>query len=275
MAAVWIILAKTRVPAELIESELFGHEKGAFTGAVGPRQGVFEAADTGTLFLDEIGELPKAAQVRFLRALQEGEITRLGATAPKRVDVRIIAATNRSLTREVAAGRFREDLFYRLAVAVITLPPLRERDGDAALLLDRLLDQVNRESATEPGFQHKRLSIAARDLLLAHPWPGNVRELLNTLRRAAVWTPGDIIDADDARDALLPAPVAKPDQDPILAQAIRQGIDLNGIIDRVARHYLEQAMQHTGGNKTRAAKLLGFGNPTTLTNWLRKHGVAP
>ena len=98
---------------------------------------------------------------------------------------------------------------------------------------------------------------------------------MNTLRRAAVWTPGDIIDTDDARDALLPAPDAKPDQDPILAQAIRQGIDLNGIIDRVARHYLEQAMQHTAGNKTRAAKLLGFGNPTTLTNWLRKHGVEP
>jgi len=263
------------IAPELIESELFGHEKGAFTGAVGPRQGVFEAADTGTLFLDEIGELPKPAQVRFLRALQEGEITRVGATARKRIDVRIIAATNRSLTQEVAAGRFREDLFYRLAVAVITLPPLRERDGDAALLLDCLLDQVNRESATEPGFSPKRLSIEARRLLLAHPWPGNVRELLNTLRRAAVWTPGDLIDTDDARDALLPTPNAQPGQDPVLSQDIRQGIDLNGIIDQVARHYLEQAMQHCAGNKTRAARLLGFGNPTTLTNWLRKHGVEP
>ena len=263
------------IAPELIESELFGHEKGAFTGAVGPRQGVFEATNTGTLFLDEIGELPKAAQVRFLRALQEGEITRVGATATKRVDVRIIAATNRSLTQEVAAGRFREELFYRLAVAVITLPPLRERDGDAALLLDRLLHQVNRESATEPGFSPKRLSIEARRLLLAHPWPGNVRELLNTLRRAAVWTPGDIIDTDDAREALLPAPAAQPGQDPLLGQDIRQGIDLNGIIDQVARHYLEQAMQHTAGNKTRAAKLLGFSNPTTLTNWLRRHGVEP
>jgi transcriptional regulator with PAS, ATPase and Fis domain len=149
------------IAPELIESELFGFEKGAFTGAVGPRQGVFEAADTGTLFLDEIGELPKAAQIRFLRALQEGEITRVGATTPKRIDVRIIAATNRSLTREVAAGRFREDLFYRLAVAVITLPPLRERDGDARLLLDRLLDQVNRESATEPGPFLKEVAQAA------------------------------------------------------------------------------------------------------------------
>lgn len=227
------------------------------------------------MFLDEIGELSKPAQVRFLRALQAGEITRVGATESIRVDVRIVAATNLSLTREVSVDRFREDLFYRLAVAVITLPPLRERDGDAALLLDRLLDQVNRESATEPGYEPKELSVTARKLLLDHPWPGNVREMLNTLRRAAVWTPGRIIDADDARYALLPCPESSNSQDPILARDIRQGIDLNGIIDRVARDYLEQAMQRAGGNKTRAVKLLGFGNPTTLTNWLRKHGLGP
>ena len=267
------------IASELVEAELFGHEKGAFTGAVSARKGVFEAADTGTLFLDEVGELPKPAQVRFLRALQEGEATRVGATESVQVDVRIVAATNRSLTAEVGAGRFREDLFYRLAVAVITLPPLREREGDAALLLDRLLHQVNEDSATEPGFEHKKLSVNARKLLLDHAWPGNVREMLNTLRRAAVWTPGPVIDLDDARDALLPALHRgrgnSNDQDPILSRDLRQGIDLNIIINRVARHYLEQAMQITGGHKTRAAKLLGFGNPTTLTNWLKKHGVEP
>jgi DNA-binding NtrC family response regulator len=261
------------IAPELIESALFGHEKGAFTGAASARKGVFEAADTGTLFLDEIGELPKPAQVRFLRALQEGEITRVGATAPIRVDVRLIAATNRSLSREVGAGRFREDLFYRLAVAVIGLPPVCERSGDAALLLERLLDQVNRESASEPGYEPKKTSVTAKKLLLEHPWPGNVREMLNTLRRAAVWTPGPLIDADDARDALLPSPSNRPVGDPLLAHDVRQGVDLKGIIDQVARHYLEQALQHTGGNKTQAAKLLGFGNPTTLTNWLRKHGL--
>ena len=267
------------ISPELIESELFGHEKGAFTGAASARKGVFEAANTGTLFLDEIGELPKPARVRFLRALQEGEITRVGTATPIRVDVRIIAATNRSLTQEVSAGRFREDLFYHLAVAVIALPPLRERNGDAALLLENLLDQVNQESATEPGYEPKKLSVTARKLLLDHPWPGNVRELLNTLRRASVWTPGPIIDSDDARDALLPIPGSGPgpysERDQILAQDIRQRIDLNGIIDHVARHYLEQAMQTTGGNKTRAARLLGFGNPTTLNNWLKKHGIEP
>jgi len=162
MAAVWIILAKTRFPAELIESELFGHEKGAFTGAVNSRKGVFQAADTGTLFLDEIGELPKPAQVRFLRALQEGEITRVGATGPIRVDVRLIAATNRNLIHEVNEGRFREDLFYRLAVAVINLPALRDRDQDADLLLDRLLEQVNRRSIGEPGYNPKKLSVTAK-----------------------------------------------------------------------------------------------------------------
>jgi len=186
------------IAPEPIEAELFGHEMGAFTGAANARKGVFEAADTVTLFLDEIGELPKPAQVRFLRALQEGEVTRVGATAPIRVDVRHIAANNRSLIQEVTDGRFREDLFYRLAVAVIPLPALRDRDQDAALLLDRLLDQVNRESAGEPGYEPKKTSVSARKLLLDHPWPGNVREMRNTLRRAAVWTPGPVVDVDDA-----------------------------------------------------------------------------
>jgi transcriptional regulator with GAF, ATPase, and Fis domain len=258
---------------ELIESELFGHEKGAFTGAVNSRKGVFQAADTGTLFLDEIGELPKPAQVRFLRALQEGEITRVGATGPIRVDVRLIAATNRNLIHEVNEGRFREDLFYRLAVAVINLPALRDRDQDADLLLDRLLEQVNRGSIGEPGYNPKKLSVTAKKLLLQHPWPGNVREMLNTLRRAAVWTPGSLIDADDAQDALVASPANSPGGDPVLARDVRQGIDLTGIIDEVARHYLEAAMQVTANNKARAAKLLGFGNPTTLTNWLKRHGV--
>jgi transcriptional regulator with GAF, ATPase, and Fis domain len=269
----FIVVNCGAIPSELIESELFGHEKGAFTGATSARKGVFEAADHGTLFLDEVGELPKSAQVRFLRALQEGEITRVGATNSITVDVRIVAATNRSLIREVGDGRFREDLFYRVAVAVINLPPLRDRGDDAALLLDRLLEQVNRESATEPGYEPKQLSVAARKLLLDHPWPGNVRELLNTLRRAAVWTPGPCIDAEDARDALLPSPATGSGQDAILARDVRRGIELNAIIEQVARHYLAQAMDVTGGNKARAAKLLGFGNATTLTNWLKKYGV--
>ena len=134
---------------------------------------------------------------------------------------------------------------------------------------------MNQESATEPGYEPKKLSVTARKRLLDHPWPGNVREMLNTLRRAAVWTPGPVIDADDARDALLLRPARAATEDPILAQDVRRGIDLNGIIDQVARHYLTQAMQISGNNKARASKLLGFGNATTLTNWLKRHGVEP
>ena len=173
-----------------MESELFGHEKDAFTGADRTRTGYFAAANGGTLFLDEIGELPAPAQVKLLRVLQEGAVVRVGATTPRKVDVRVIAATNRTLTEEVTENRFREDLFYRLAVAVLKLPPLRERAGDLGLLADRLMEQINAESATEPGYQGKQLSASARNIMLRHFWPGNVRELANTLRRAAIWAGG-------------------------------------------------------------------------------------
>jgi transcriptional regulator with GAF, ATPase, and Fis domain len=191
------------IPAELVESELFGHEKGAFTGAVRERKGVFEAADGGTLFLDEVGELPLIAQVKLLRVVQEQTLTRVGAAQPVRVNARIIAAANRQLLTEIHAGRFREDLFYRLAVAVLKLPPLREREGDLSLLMDRLLAQVNQEGREDPGYQQKNLSPGARNLLLTYSWPGNVRELLNTLRRAALWSEGATITREDAQEALL------------------------------------------------------------------------
>ena len=265
------------IAPDLVESELFGHEKGAFTGAAARRAGYFEAAHTGTLFLDEIGELPKPAQVKLLRALQEGQVTRVGATTETTVDVRVVAATNRILVDEVADGHFREDLFYRLAVATIRLPPLRERQGDASLLLDRLMNQINRESEIEPGYTSKQLSVGARKLLLSQSWPGNIREMQNTLRRAAVWTAGSVIDTEDASDALLPRPQQYRDQGlsegTVLGKDLQHGVDLNDIIGEVARHYLERAMAVSGGQKTRAAKLLGFGNATTLNNWLKKYGL--
>jgi hypothetical protein len=170
---------------------------------LGP-QGPLREADGGTLFLDELGELPGPMQVKLLRAIQEGEIVPLGESKPVKVDVRIVAATNRTLTEEIASGRFREDLFYRLAVAVLKLPPLRERQGDLGMLIDHLLAQVNREAQSEPGFKEKKLSCGARNLLLSHPWPGNVRELGNTLRRAAIWSDGPSISSEDVREALLP-----------------------------------------------------------------------
>lgn len=259
------------IPAGLAESELFGHEKGAFTDAKQPRKGYFEVADGGTLFLDELGELPGSAQVKLLRAIQEGEVVRLGSSKPLRVDVRIVAATNRTLTDEIAAGRFREDLFYRLAVAVLKLPPLRERPGDLGLLIDHLLAQVNREAAGEPGFKEKNLSAGAKNLLLSHPWPGNVRELLNTLRRAAIWSDGATMSSEDMREALLPALV--PARNEVLGRALGSGFNLSELLKEVARHYLGRAMDEARGNKTKAAELVGLPSYQTLTNWLAKYDV--
>jgi transcriptional regulator with PAS, ATPase and Fis domain len=259
------------IPSELVESELFGHEKGAFTGADKARRGHFEEADGGTLFLDEIGELPAPAQVKLLRAIQEGEVVKLGASKPVKVDVRLVAATNRTLTEEIAAGRFREDLFYRLAVAVLTIPAVRERTGDLSLLIEHLLGQVNREYKGQPGFAEKKLSAGARNILLSHPWPGNVRELLNTIRRAAIWSDDALISSEDAREALLPASTSARAE--ILGRPLGKGFNLADLQKEVARHYLGRAMDEARGNKTKAAELVGAPSYQTLTNWLDKYEV--
>lgn len=258
------------IPAGLVESELFGVEKGAATG-VDAREGYFEAADGGTLFLDELGELPLPVQVKLLRVLQENEVTRVGARKPKRIDVRIVAATNRSVVDEVAAGRFREDLFYRLAVAVLKLPPLRERSGDVGLLVDELLKQVNQEAIGEPGYRDKNISAGARSLLLTHPWPGNVRELLLTLKRAAIWSEGDTITTEDVREALLAVPTAQ--RTDVLGRPLGEDLNLPDLLAEVARHYLERALDEAGGNKTKAAGLVGLPSYQTLTNWLHRYEV--
>lgn len=259
------------VPSELIESELFGYEKGAFTGAEKQKSGYFEAADTGTLFLDEIGELPLSAQAKILRALQEKEITRLGATQPVTFNVRIIAATNRNLIDEVAAGRFRSDLFYRIAVAVLKLPPLRERSGDISLLIDCLLDQINKESMEDPGYKHKKISASAKNIMIQHTWPGNVRELQNTLRRAAIWSVDPTIDTQDISEAMLP--MITTNNDNLLGRPMGEGVNLMKLIEKLSQHYLKRALDESGGNKTKAAKLVGLPNYQTFSNWLKKYGL--
>lgn len=256
------------IPPELVESEFFGHKRGAFTGAVNDRNGYFEAANGGTLFLDEIGELPLAAQVKILRVLQEREVTRVGDTKAIQIDVRIVAATNRSLLKEVAEQRFRADLFYRLAVAVLHIPPLRERQGDISLLIDFFLEHDDSEPDRK---QNKKVSSSARNLLLSHPWPGNVRELLNTLRRASVWTIGDTIQSDDVRDALFSLDFQPSEH--VLNRSIAEGFNIQDVMGEVARHYLTRAMEDSGGNKSKAAKKLGLPNYQTLTNWLVKYGI--
>jgi transcriptional regulator with PAS, ATPase and Fis domain len=259
------------IPAELVESEFFGHKKGSFTGAVQDRRGYFESANNGTLFLDEIGELPPKAQVKILRVIQEREVVRVGDTRPVKVDVRIITATNRNLIQEVSAGNFRTDLYYRLAVAVLLLPPLREREGDVSLLIDHMLEQVNRECAGEPGFVSKNISAKARNLMLSYPWPGNARELFNTIYRAAVWSPEEDISVEDIREILTP--LASPNTNQASALSLGNGVNLQEILANTAREYLALALREAGGNKTKATKLLGLPNYQTFTNWLEKYGV--
>ncbi len=259
------------IPSELVESELFGHERGAFTGAHERRAGHFAAADGGTIFLDELGELSRPAQVKLLRVLQEHEIIPLGSSKPRKIDVRVISATNRSLIREVAQGHFREDLFYRLAVFVLHLPPLRDRAGDLGLLIDKLLDLLNEQSASELGLEHKTLSPGAKNLLLNHDWPGNIRELQNTLLRAAVLASGNRITEKQVNAALFPT-ICR-DRDNILQKPLGEGFDLQDLLAQVARHYLIRAMAEAHDNKTDAAKLVGLPSYQTLTNWLKKYNV--
>ena len=261
------------LPENLVESELFGHKKGAFTGAVETRTGRFDEAHGGTLFLDEVGELPLLAQTKLLRVLQEGEFQPVGSSDTRSVDVRVIAATNRTLTEEVARGRFREDLFYRLAVAVLNLPPFRERGGDVGLVTDHLLGEINHELAQvpipPPGYQRKSLSASARNLLARHRWPGNVRELRNTLMRAAIWSAGDTITGDDLRGALLSAPGDRKRD--VWDRPLGGGFSIEALLAEIRLHYLNRAREEARGNKTRAARLLGLRNPQTFSNWLKKH----
>lgn len=259
------------IPRELFEAEFFGHKKGAFTGADRDRAGYFEAANGGVLFLDEIGELPLESQVKILRVLQEKQVTRLGEAESRPIDIRIVAATNRDLAAEVGAGRFRSDLFYRLAIATLRLPPLRERRGDLTRLIDALLDEVNRQLALEPGYGHKKISTNARKILLQHAWPGNIRELSNTLLRICVWTPGDKIEVADVEANLLP--MAGATGDSLLSQPIGNDFNLEELLGIVAKNYIERALKESGGVKKRAAELLGFEHYQTLSNWMEKYGV--
>ena len=237
------------IPEGLIESELFGHEKGSFTGAVGAKPGLFEVAGTGTLFLDEVGELPAQVQVKLLRALQERRIRRVGGKADIAISARIIAATNRHLEAEVQAGRFREDLFYRLNVIQLQMPPLRDRSADVPAFLDFFL----RRFAAELGRGEVAFSPDAIEMLVAWQWPGNVRELANVVERAATLSDGAVIGAE-----LLPPAIRGAELRGSPAEMSTAGIDLQAHLDAVERKVLEQALERTGGNKTEAAKLLAL-----------------
>lgn len=258
------------IAPELANSELFGHVKGAFTGAVASRKGHFQEANGGTLFLDEVGDLPLETQVRLLRALQAKEVTPLGDSKAVKVDVRIIAATHRDLVSDVASGRFREDLFHRLAVGILRLPPLKERDGDIDLLTGAFIDQLNADANGKPEAQQKKISADAKKLLLSHHWPGNVRELYHTILRASIWSTGPVIQAADVQAALLSV---TPDNHNPFNLPLTQGFDLQGLLDEASRNYIVKALKQSGDRKTVAAKMLGFANHQTLGNWMKRLGI--
>ena len=289
------------IPKDLLESELFGHEKGAFTHAIRSRPGRFEMGDGGTVFLDEIGEMDLSLQVKILRVLQEKEIERVGGTGSKKVDVRIVAATNRDLEAEVAAGRFREDLYYRLNVIPLHLPPLRERGGDVLLLARHFLNHFCAKKGRPP----LGLSPDARRVLVAYAWPGNVRELENFMERLSILVDGDTVFPDDLPRkildqvgdiAALPEPVeeAAPSASPAVPAVSRdvrtgaptpagtgafvwpdlavlsdQGLNLKDFLDAVEGRLIDEALGSAQGVKNQAAELLGI-KRTTLIEKLKK-----
>jgi DNA-binding NtrC family response regulator len=243
------------ISAELVESELFGHEKGAFTGADARREGRFEVADGGTIFLDEIGDMAPATQAKVLRVIQERSFERVGGRTPIEVDVRVVAATHRHLEQEVARGAFREDLYYRLRVVELALPPLRERREDIPALALRFLAQLNERL----GRSGPRLGESALAALARHPWPGNVRELRNAIEQAAVLASGPVIGEDDLRldgepaNAVPPARAAAADAAGLpFAEAKRRAVE------RFERAFLLDALRASGGNVSRAAEALGM-----------------
>lgn len=255
------------IPEDILESELFGHEKGAFTGAVSSRVGRFQLADNGTIFLDEIGEMSPKLQVKLLRVLQERKVDPVGSTRSVDVDVRVVAATNKDLAEEVKAGRFREDLFYRLQVVPVSLPALRERDGDVELLaqhfLSRHSDELNR-----PGFT---FSEEALRYLSAYSWPGNIRELENLVERLAILSDEEIIGVEQIPDFVR---AAQPTTITTLEDFVLPsfGVDFNALVDSYENKLIETALSQTGGNKKAAAKLLGL-NRTTLVEKIKKKGL--
>jgi DNA-binding NtrC family response regulator len=245
------------LPENLLESELFGHVKGSFTGAVRDKQGLFAAARGGSFFLDEVGEMPPSLQVKLLRVLQEREAIPVGATEAIPVDVRIIAATNRDLEEEIRRGNFRSDLFYRLNVIAINLPPLRERRDDLLLLIESFLQALAQESGAEA----KALSSEALDAVMVYEWPGNVRELENALEHAVVLSRGNLIDG-----ASLPERITKRRKEPLVAERSYR----NPTLEVIERAYIMWVLQSEGGNKTRAAEVLGI-DPSTLYRKLSRY----
>jgi two-component system response regulator PilR (NtrC family) len=262
----FITVNSGNLPPDLLESNLFGHVKGAFTGAVYPKKGLFELADKGTIFFDEIGNIPLETQAKLLRVIQEREFMRLGGVETIKVDVRIIAATNVDLRRLMDEGRFREDLYYRLHVITVQLPALRERKDDIPLLVQHFFEKYGREN-NKPNLE---LTPDALDLLFEHDWPGNVRELENVIERAAVLTSGSRIDVD-----MIPEHVRSSRRFQIPQVAIPpEGISFREVITDFEKRLIESTLEAAGGVQKKAAELLRI-KPTTLNEMIKRHDIRP
>lgn len=273
------------IPADLLESELFGHEKGAFTGAVSSRAGRFELAKGGTLFLDEIGDMPLPMQVKLLRVLQDRKFERIGGVKTLDADIRVIAATHKNLEEMIEAGEFREDLYYRLNVFPIEMPPLRERTGDIPLLLNELVRRLN-----GLGFDSVRLQSSALESLSQHPWPGNVRELANLIERLAILYPNGVVGVSELpsrfqhvvepnperyvadQSVMQSAPVGFQSVELSLDLLPEEGVDLKAHLERIEKALIEQSLAVNDGVVARAAELLTI-RRTTLVEKMRKYGM--
>src|SRR5947208_4839470 len=271
----FVTVNSSNIPSELLESELFGHTRGAFTGAVAAKKGLFEVADGGSIFLDEIGDIPPETQVRLLRVIQEREFTPLGDTTPRRVDVRIIAATNIDLKEAVRQGMFREDLYYRLAVVPIELPPLRDRREDILPLAQHFIEKYNEENGRKVSEQ---IAPDVLFLLENYSWPGNVRELENTVERAVVIAPGDEITRECLRSEVSDPELARAAMRESAGNAsgvdIGRGINFYDEVRRFEIDLIRRALEQTGGHLSRAARLLGM-NATTLNSKIKTYNIDP
>jgi len=269
----FVTVNSSNIPTELLESELFGHTRGAFTGAVAAKKGLFEVADGGSIFLDEIGDIPPETQVRLLRVIQEREFTPLGDTSPRRVDVRIIAATNIDLREAVRQGMFREDLYYRLSVVPIELPPLRDRRQDVLPLAQHFIRKYNAENSRQVS---EHIAPEVLSLLENYYWPGNVRELENAIERAVVIAPGDEISRECLRPEIADPQAARAVVREAAGAAssidVSRGINFYDEVRRFEIDLIRRALDQTGGHQSRAARLLGM-NPTTLNSKIKTYNI--
>jgi two-component system response regulator HydG len=260
------------LPESILESELFGHEKGAFTNALDRRIGKLEYANGGTLFLDEVGDMPLDTQIKLLRVLENRKISRVGSNEELRINVRLVAATNADLEQLVKDGKFREDLYYRLRVIAIMLPPLRERRVDVPLLIDHFLEQL----VHSYGREKPAVSRAARQSLIAHNWPGNIRQLRNALESMFVQDMDGVLDVDDLPDDIPAIGVTDDKDDGGPASGMISGVGPDSLVgrpmDEVERYYIQKALELTGGNRQEAARLLGIGE-RTLYRKIKEYGL--